>query len=1805
MLSSPDYCVTTSGEISKNCNGSEPEALSSNGNESFSRINATGLQSELGVDDNKQDNNYNFAINTNADQSAIRKETKVTPPLAVAAAEEGATDHSAMQMHEDEPTTSATSRSASGWRQFFALTEKNFVLKGRSKVSTFFEILTPVALVALLVAGYVVSPVVTTDSKIYANLTFDLPGDILPLLLTGTVSNIQEPTLNNITESGNNASTGFGSGIRNIFEPLDDILTHPIPIPTLDQYVALAATIQRSMGNVTSSMLNDILENSNYGRSLQNLLDLGTLHLCPRGPVLDSFVSYINETYPSVMGRQSLLPNLTSSLRIKTHDSADKAVRYINDNVNEPTWALVDLTNSFPSASLTKSDLDNVSFTLRMNYTTIPNTSFKVNPYKPGLNPEYQKYYLSGFLTLQRTLQEFAFAQAVSVLSSEYPSLNSTCQLPRTLQIMSMPFPTLEYSLNQFFLTAGFLMGLVASMGFLYPMSRLVKLLVEEKELRLRETLYILGVKSWAYWLSWVMVSYVIFLGASLLISLLLHGSVISHSSLGYLFALFALFSSSIIGFSFFIAAFFSKAKLAAIMAPIGLFATNLPYWIFYSTNPYEKSIGKIFASLCPCTAFSFGANILAAFEGVDIGVHAHNASEGSYSFNTCLIMLSVDTALFFFLGWYLERVLPSSYGVRRPLYFFLLPSYWGLQPSKVWYHLDDERNSVRGEEDCNFEVPGQEFGSPKVIISDLVKRYKNSDANAVDHLSLNLYENQITSLLGHNGAGKTSAISVMTGLLPPTSGQCLIYGNPSISTKGLEKARESMGICPQHDVLFTDLTVAEHLTLFEKIKGNRPTSHSIQKQANNVGIGDKLNTLAGQLSGGMKRKLSIAIAMCGNPKFLLLDEPTTGMDPFARRATWEMLRKAKENRVILLTTHFMDEAEVLSDRIAVMKTGKLQCVGSPLFLKRRFGLGYTLTVILSESLHSSLFNSPNEDAKSASYPLSSSTNTPDDDFSNVPALTDSQGGQPLQEDKTEPHTLEVKSESDQKSDDIINLENGFGLPKRSARAQVDSHIRTILGFLQRFIPATKVVRRSGREVKFRFPNGFEHTFPSMFDAFEEGGMRERLSIGGYSVTNSSLEEVFLRLAEAPCNALEESNAVTDAANVNLSQAFNSRNNSVEDYDKSLSHQRNDHHLLPFAQVGVLLKKRWVVQRRDFKGFIFMIVLPAIVIALVLLTLTFNPPLAGPPLDLSLNLFESSLLIGDETLNQTSPTKLESYLGTKFPLVEVYRLLNVTSSYDVSSFLLQNGGRSLSPRMGSYIEDDRINVNLNVDWDEIWKMLNKTSQGSSSMLSGISALIGMNASDIQSAQLLSDIIPSILNERNPFLKGNDKFLLHLNTSVSILHNTSSPHGVAVLNNEYANYLYKQCTSGSFSLVNHPLPISTEKSIEIRSILSVMSSLFLLIPLCFVPSAFIVFLVKEKSCKSKHVQLVSGVNLSSFWIAHFVWDLAMYTILAALIMIIFAAYGSTAAEVFVGDVSSFFATTLLIFGYGFSALPFAYIITRPFDNHSSAQLATLGVFFLTGFMAVTALFILSAVESTKHIASSLRRFFRIFPAYNVGDGLISLGTSYYERELFGQDASPFDWDVTGIPIFLLFMLTIPYFVLLLGLEYSDDGGSGGFVGRLLRRIREKRNDLILKRNGVHKSADGELLLSDGLNCSTEEDEDVILEKNRVIRNELALKSSAKILLVNLWKVYPPSVSKVWREFRQCIKWVFCCYCLRNRVENREIDPSTLPKRAVRGLTLAIEEGETFGLLGVNGAGKTTTMAILTGDIPATAGKVVRL
>jgi ATP-binding cassette subfamily A (ABC1) protein 3 len=150
--------------------------------------------------------------------------------------------------------------------------------------------------------------------------------------------------------------------------------------------------------------------------------------------------------------------------------------------------------------------------------------------------------------------------------------------------------------------------------------------------------------------------------------------------------------------------------------------------------------------------------------------------------------------------------------------------------------------------------------------------------------------------------------------------------------------------------VLFELLTAQEHLDIFYDFKGADPAkkTEEITKLISDVGLEDKKHTFASKLSGGSKRKLSSAMALCGGSKLIIMDEPTSSLDLSARRKIWNMLKEYKKDRIILLTTHYMDEADILGDRIGIIAKGKISCLGSSLFLKRKFGVGYNLSMIKS-----------------------------------------------------------------------------------------------------------------------------------------------------------------------------------------------------------------------------------------------------------------------------------------------------------------------------------------------------------------------------------------------------------------------------------------------------------------------------------------------------------------------------------------------------------------------------------------------------------------------------------------------------------------------------------------------------------------------------------------------------------------------------------------------------------------------------------------------------------------------------------------
>lgn len=152
--------------------------------------------------------------------------------------------------------------------------------------------------------------------------------------------------------------------------------------------------------------------------------------------------------------------------------------------------------------------------------------------------------------------------------------------------------------------------------------------------------------------------------------------------------------------------------------------------------------------------------------------------------------------------------------------------------------------------------------------------------------------------------------MSMLTGMIVPTSGSAIINGKDI--RREMTDVRASLGLCPQHNILFDELTVKEHLVFFSRLKGldSKAVTEEVEKYVKLIALTPKINSLSKTLSGGMKRKLCVCIALCGRSKVVLLDEPTSGMDPASRRALWDMLREEKQGRTLLLSTHFMDEGK-------------------------------------------------------------------------------------------------------------------------------------------------------------------------------------------------------------------------------------------------------------------------------------------------------------------------------------------------------------------------------------------------------------------------------------------------------------------------------------------------------------------------------------------------------------------------------------------------------------------------------------------------------------------------------------------------------------------------------------------------------------------------------------------------------------------------------------------------------------------------------------------------------------------------------
>lgn len=464
--------------------------------------------------------------------------------------------------------------------------------------------------------------------------------------------------------------------------------------------------------------------------------------------------------------------------------------------------------------------------------------------------------------------------------------------------------------------------------------------IVMEKTLKLKEFLKLNGVTDLNYQVYCMLVTlfkvliYCCLITVGVFICALFDGENYFFKSYGPLGLLYLLSGLGTTGYILLISVFFKEAKYAADVSGFLYVVISL---CSLTVLLSKENIVYLLVCLFPQCALTFGMMTI-----------VETRFEEKLSLNQIYGMLVLDSIVYTLLYIYLDQIVNDENGVKKHWLFCLSRkprrmNYVGLSESLIDEDRVDSSSAIYHEK-ISFESPTQKSVEVKAVCKSF------NGVKAVDDISFPMYPGQILSLLGHNGAGKTTTINLLSGLLEIDSGMIFYDGMPFYSF--LEEARCKIGLCCQGDILFPNYTVNEHLELIAKLRQIKVPNlqEAVSQAASRLDLTSELTKFSQYLSGGNKRKLSLAMAIIGDTKVVFLDEPTSGMDPHVRRIIWGDIRNLRNYGVtVLMTTHHLDEADELSDRIAIMAKGRLLAMGSSEFIKKSFGAGYYLTVTLKD----------------------------------------------------------------------------------------------------------------------------------------------------------------------------------------------------------------------------------------------------------------------------------------------------------------------------------------------------------------------------------------------------------------------------------------------------------------------------------------------------------------------------------------------------------------------------------------------------------------------------------------------------------------------------------------------------------------------------------------------------------------------------------------------------------------------------------------------------------------------------------------
>ncbi|XP_059179609.1 phospholipid-transporting ATPase ABCA3-like [Physella acuta] len=517
--------------------------------------------------------------------------------------------------------------------------------------------------------------------------------------------------------------------------------------------------------------------------------------------------------------------------------------------------------------------------------------------------------------------------------------------LPNDTNIFTKRLPSLPHEREVF---GKFLKNLSVFFLVMFMMSIVINTgdLIIEKNTHIKIAMVQVGLDLTAHKISWFLTFFLkyltpIVLTSTLMCMPLVTRPVLTQTEVTLLIAFLMAYALAMMSFSYLVSACVNKTSFEAVTSGIVFVLFYLPWYTINMVGVAYMSYGTLmFWCLFFNTAMAVGANVIYLHETHMKPLSWSTASSHGDNLVTvnlleATLMLLLDASVYSLLAMYIEQVNPGELGIPKPYLFFLQSSLWTKSESKTY----GEANTPETDAKFEAEPANLQMG---IQVNNINKSYGENKVLA--NVSLNIYEDQITVILGHNGAGKTTLFNILTGVTRPCSGTAVLRGY-DIGTK-VYRVRKFLGVCLQHNVLFDNLTVWEHMYLYANLKGGDVVEQELNELMKKASLDDKSDKVVSTLASGHKRKLSIALALVGGSEVIVLDEPTTSIDPHSRRQIWDLLRAYKTGRTVLLSTQNMEEADAIGDRIAIMAKGSFKCCGSPMFLKKTYGAGYHLIVV-------------------------------------------------------------------------------------------------------------------------------------------------------------------------------------------------------------------------------------------------------------------------------------------------------------------------------------------------------------------------------------------------------------------------------------------------------------------------------------------------------------------------------------------------------------------------------------------------------------------------------------------------------------------------------------------------------------------------------------------------------------------------------------------------------------------------------------------------------------------------------------------